>query len=680
MPRPIDTLSPPNITQLSEFDNYEIYSIVAACLPSVPATAYERAFTQEVWIAGTQDSVTFSAAQSGIAALDPLVRASGNFPRGAAVFLASVVADSYRWTNFAFDRILQNYPARQSNSNTTANARKLYAVQSYSPKHRVDFAGLLSVMAAYPPKSGNGWIIYTTGSAEPIKWFSPVSEFDWSKLAVNGQVKFSGISPITGSLTYSYWGWNPFEQHPQINLCCDYRQHTIKLSQGKAFTLDLRYPIAQTLKIFNSSLSVILAEISATVTGNKPNGLVEYLIGSTAYAARIVPQYLAPPIEPVPNQPPDADRLAYITWSKILFPSGGTAGGWEYKLDGGSGTHNPPIVTRSRAIYTAVDLQYQIIPALNNHWGHGATLPPFEEFYGILPDLPPGVTYEQLFFTPQFDNSYGVLEMDSIRTLEIRELVGDLDARLQALENSLDASVYGYDPEQPTEKRGANLGWLIEKIAQVLGIRRQPSGKFLTEQEASKYQRTRANNPRWSQGDYAQSTWGKFGMAINYLPTTYADGQRQDNLVDIVHDIPQLALAILDQLDHSQGIQHSSSIRLPVGDQVQAYPNQGAAVQDTAARTIDLERSIEQLLVMGVETGNSLRELYAGIGIPVSTKSVSVKIGGKIKSIAYPGYQQSKPSIFETLGGLQKNIGIIIGALMPRGNPIASLNPWAKKK
>jgi hypothetical protein len=82
---------------------------------------------------------------------------------------------------------------------------------------------------------------------------------------------------------------------------------------------------------------------------------------------------------------------------------------------------------------------------------------------------------------------------------------------------------------------------------------------------------------------------------------------------------------------------------------------------------------------MGIESGNTLRELFPGIGIPVTTKSVHVEIGGKAKEIFYPAYQQSKPSIRQMLGSLEEQAAIIFGALMPRKNLIKALNPWSKK-
>jgi hypothetical protein len=160
---------------------------------------------------------------------------------------------------------------------------------------------------------------------------------------------------------------------------------------------------------------------------------------------------------------------------------------------------------------------------------------------------------------------------------------------------------------------------------------------------------------------------------------TYKDGQRQDNQWDIVHDLPQLFEAMRDELDLSIEIQHSGAIRLPVGDQVQAYRNQAAMLQDLSARAIEQEATIRRLLIMMAEVTNTNRELMAGLGMPVTTKHLQIEVGGKVELIEYPAYQQSKPSAGERISGLEKNLGIIMGMLLPHKNIIKNLNPWAKK-
>jgi hypothetical protein len=51
-----------------------------------------------------------------------------------------------------------------------------------------------------------------------------------------------------------------------------------------------------------------------------------------------------------------------------------------------------------------------------------------------------------------------------------------------------------------------------------------------------------------------------------------------------------------DELDLSIRIQHSGGIRLPVGDQLQAYPNQAGI--DLSARAIKQDATIRRLLIV----------------------------------------------------------------------------------
>jgi hypothetical protein len=513
MSRPPDALSPQSITQLSDFDNYEIYSIIAACLPAVTATRYYRGYVGENWV----NNIRVSASPAEIAANS---NPSGYYTRTQAVYSANTGDGGYKYDDFVFDRFIgANYAPGQYFENTSAKARKLYAIQTYSPKYQVDFTGIKSVMDAYAPKIGSGWIIGVNGY-RAVQWFTPVSEFDWSKLAVDGRLKFSGISDSDGVLIYSYWAHNPLEQHPQINLTCDYRSHTIAVSQGKPFTIDLHYPIAQTLKISNSLLAGILVEQFSDVTGNKPANFAEYLIGSTAYAFRIEQLYPPPPADPIPIQPPNDDRVIRESWNKQLLPSGGNVGGWIYKLDGTVIGRENPDTTTGRAIYTSPTLEYQILPAENDLWGQGATLPTYAPFNCSIPDLPVGITYDRLHFEPQTDGSFGELIMDSPRTIENNEMLKKILA-------ALGAEVYATDPETG-EPRTWNLGKIIESIGNFCGLRRQPNGKFLTTTEADKYKRTRLSNPTWAAGAYDTKQWGNKGFAMRFLPTQYKEGQRQD--------------------------------------------------------------------------------------------------------------------------------------------------------
>lgn len=316
--------------------------------------------------------------------------------------------------------------------------------------------------------------------------------------------------------------------------------------------------------------------------------------------------------------------------------------------------------------------------ANNDWWGQDPTIYPDINYDPAHPMMAiDNLRAYNWHISPQTEG-VGTLIMDSTRIIQTLALLENFSDRLKLVEQALESNTYGQDPDHPGEPRVVNLGWLIKEIGNKIGIRRKPNGTFLTTTEQAKYKRNRLNSPKWSAGEYETNGWGRTGYALRHLPTAYKDGFRQDNQYDLVHDIPQLIEALIDQLDLGQGLQHTSEIRIKVGKQTQSYANVGQLMTDLAIRMIEMEALVEKLTVMGIETGNSVRELYPGIGIPVATKSVGIDIGGKLRQVYYPGFQAGKQSIADRLVAIAVNLGILIGQFMP-SNAKASWNPFNRK-
>jgi hypothetical protein len=445
------------------------------------------------------------------------------------------------------------------------------------------------------------------------------------------QHNISATATSARVIKYGYYRRNTLETHPKISDTLDWFAGNMSVKKGQHYLLPIIDPCFGTLVVDDATKSEI---INIVQPGKYP---IKYLFVENL--GELITQWdTFYPADNAPINPPLASTYT-ITESGVIPPL----------------TY---LVTKLLAVAPT----WRVMAANNDVWGHGSLT--------IAQNRPPNdhpifqFDHQRLFERYQTDNSYGEYMTDSPRIMNIEAALG--------------AGYYATDPNTGLA-RVVNLGWAIMKMLEVLGIRRQPDGKFLTTTESKKYERTRQNAPKWTLGDYGIGEWGKFGMAIKFLPTTYKNGQRQDDQYDIVHDMPQLQAAILDQLDHALNIQHGSEVRIPVGKATQSYPNQGAATIDTAARIIQMERSIEQLLTMQIETANSVRELFAGLGIAVTTKAVKVDIDGQVKDISYPGYQQSKPSMMEELGAFKKNLAILMGMVAPRKAPKKNpLNPWGK--
>jgi hypothetical protein len=77
-------------------------------------------------------------------------------------------------------------------------------------------------------------------------------------------------------------------------------------------------------------------------------------------------------------------------------------------------------------------------------------------------------------------------------------------------------------------------------------------------------------------------------------------------------------------------------------------------------------------------TSNEVKELFAGIGIPVATKFIAVSANGEGKQLPYIGYQKGKPSLLEQIATVKINVGTILGQLLPRKDK-TGWNPFTKR-
>jgi hypothetical protein len=221
----------------------------------------------------------------------------------------------------------------------------------------------------------------------------------------------------------------------------------------------------------------------------------------------------------------------------------------------------------------------------------------------------------------------------------------------------------------------------------VLGIRRSLAGDINRTEERKRIPK-RLNNPKYntngqdpSANDYSINCFGDEGRLMQYLPNSYnKDGKLELQNYDICYDLPQMLEAVLRQLNDSQGIQYGSQIRIPLDDgQVLAYPTQIAMLTDLAKQVNQLSEQQQKILLLSIATDNEVKELFAGIGIPVVTKFIAVSANGESKQLPYIGYQKGKPSILEQIATVKITVATTLGQLLPRKDK-SGWNPFVKKQ
>jgi hypothetical protein len=271
-------------------------------------------------------------------------------------------------------------------------------------------------------------------------------------------------------------------------------------------------------------------------------------------------------------------------------------------------------------------------------------------------------------FKPQIaDDSLGNLVMDSPKIVELWTHFCSQNPVVNDIDNDL--------PRLNTH------GYYLTKISHLLGHRVDANGEVDLKKEAEIIPQL-LNKPNWKQGDtsYSQYCFGKKGIVIPSLPTSYDQQGRLLEQYHICHDIPQYLAALQSDLDKSLGIEQGSQIRVKGLDgKIVPFQNQLAMSIDNQQKIQILSDRVEKLYGMNLVQGQELRGLYSGIGIPVSVEKLPVTdVKGKVKTyLPYFTYQQSQSNILGHLTAIKMNLSIVLGTLMPKAEN-KSINPFKR--
>ncbi|WP_373545029.1 hypothetical protein [Chamaesiphon sp.] len=225
------------------------------------------------------------------------------------------------------------------------------------------------------------------------------------------------------------------------------------------------------------------------------------------------------------------------------------------------------------------------------------------------------------------------------------------------------------------DNRITNIGWYVENIARVLGLRFDDDGRIDSQLEESKYLRQIFDNLQYDRQAYSKNSFGKFGRLTPHL----SNSNGRDSW-DKVADIPQMIEACFEHVNRSVGIQQGTEIRVrnPTTDKIDYYPNQLAMLLDIHAKITEMQLNSKQSFNLLYVMSHELRELWSGVGIPMVYKTLWNRYG-EIRSI---GHQSDKGSILTHLTTLKINVGILVGNLIARPkdprNPLERI--FSKKK
>lgn len=667
MPTFTDSSSPIIPTDLSGFDNYQIYDLICTSVTTITqVTNYTEGKVVDHYFPQSISTVNLPANSTPGSPIDNTykdtptwtARNAGSYGvYGHPSFLQiwGFYSDYQKQNIQDYNGFLTLLPAT-----TATSYGRVYALQRWMPGGKqVDKETIETILTELPYKPPLITVgCRTTKPAPTPQATSSGQAINWENLVINQVLEYSGIAAVNKVLTIKYWGINPLESHPSINKTIDYWEQKVILKKGKLYKFKLYHPVAHTLRV--------PAEILSTATPKLPNS---FLLQNLLFTNR---NYLAS-LSPVPPTGaiafPTYDDYKQVGWKKyhiseffvINYPA-------TYGSDGYYWADVDPdlnIWIDRKTEVTQTFQGYKVLRANNKVVAStfGTTAAP-----GDYPQLQAS-DIENWHYKLQANGSYGDLVMDSPKTIRNNEI-------LEELAIAFESEKYSTNNTTPGSPMVKTLAWLIEAGNRVLGNRFDDDGKIDLASEKSNYLPATLNNPSNPDGNYGLTSFGARGRFMPYLPTTYKNG-KEEILHDVVHDIPQMLEAFLRQLDISLGIQHGSEIRTrSIDGTMQEFPNQLALLQHISNLSEKAAYNSGKLINITTVTSSEVRGLYGGIGIPVIQSWLTIKDGKNDVKLPFFTYQKNMPSILDHITSLQANIAIINGTIAPQKRPNNKLDPF----
>jgi hypothetical protein len=246
------------------------------------------------------------------------------------------------------------------------------------------------------------------------------------------------------------------------------------------------------------------------------------------------------------------------------------------------------------------------------------------------------------------DNGVGNLVMEGPHTMEIHA--------------ALNAGVYSKNPSTG-DARVANLGHLLEKLAAICGYRPEPDGTLNHDKEKANVRTVISKDKAVDKTKLGVTSFGEDGMVVRRLNNSSSGGEVTDNERVVVKDLLQLLAEYQDQLNLALGLQESSTISVQTENGTAKYANQLAALVEILNLSIVNHDLIRSTLVSSMVAQGQTTELIAGMGLPSVTKTIPVKIDGKISDLPYQGIAAHR-SISQEIAVCTQNVGIVTGQLL----------------
>jgi hypothetical protein len=255
------------------------------------------------------------------------------------------------------------------------------------------------------------------------------------------------------------------------------------------------------------------------------------------------------------------------------------------------------------------------------------------------------------YFKPQLDGTFGSYTMPDT-------------AMLKNISATLDADKWSFNYDDPTKPRVDNLGWRINRLCDILGIRVNTDGTINSEKDKKLVRQVIDNKKYIDPKKIGVTTFGELGMVVKRINNRF---KNKDEIVSdqcvIIQDIPQQIQEYFEQINLALGIQESSAIEIKQGDTTARFNSQLEILIELVNLLSSGNEMTRAGLISTLITQSQTNELIAGLGLPSVTKTIPIKIDKKVHQVPFKGIAAHR-SISQEIATCTYNVGIATGQLL----------------
>lgn len=356
----------------------------------------------------------------------------------------------------------------------------------------------------------------------------------------------------------------------------------------------------------------------------------------------------------------------------------------------------------SITFWNEVNNLYNLLPTRTPQTGtfEGRTITPLPEsdYYDATVSYLFDITYQRVFIEPiivKYPSNYELFfttlidsvisRIDPI-TLESENTFMPDSQRIKDIHSALEAGTYAYyyDDDQ-AYARVANIGYLVDRIATVLGISVEPDGRIRSIRQSK---HIKAGDPipaGWNIGQFGRNNGGsttgqrggsstedRNGIVYEVIsnrfttnPYTGEPSKIEPGGYVLVENILQYLAVMLDDFNKALGLQSlgAGAIGTPDKSAYMIYEGLHTLIAESLFMQSEMTKQLSQNLISNVSTQAMVQEVLQALGLPLKVKEELIEINGENLKIPYPGLTLDSPSLVNLLLIILMNLGPILTAI-----------------